>query len=494
MTGLLLGIDSGQTACKAALFDPDGREVAVASAGNRISHPHPRWAERDPDRLQAQVAAAVGEVLERAGRPPVAAVGVCGHGDGVYLVDAGLRPVRPAVLATDSRAHRYAAAAATGPVAAQALRLTGQVPFAGSPAALLGWLRDHEPQSLAAARWVLFCKDWIRAGLTGEVGTDPTEASASFADLHGGWSPAALDLYGLSDLAGLMPPIRPSTAVAGTVTEQAARETGLAAGTPVVCGAHDVDAAALGVGAVEPGAASLVLGTFSINQVVADRPVTDPRWQARTFLRGGHWLHMSTSPAGAANLEWAIGRLGAGEPGVPPDPAAAVREGLAAVDGGDLPLFLPFLFGSPHGPDVGAGWVDVRGWHERGALLGAVLEGVAFNHRTHLDVLRERFTLDRPVRVCGGGARSPGWTQLLADVIGLPVEVTDSHEAGARGAALLAGVGTGVYPDLLTAVGRAVRVARRQDPRPDRAAWHQDRYRRYLAVVDALRRAGDERP
>lgn len=492
MTGLLLGIDSGQTACKAALFDPDGHEVAVASAGNRISHPHPRWAERDPDRLLDQVAAAVGEVLERAGHPAVAAVGVCGHGDGVYLVDAALRPVRAAVLATDSRAHRYAAAAAAGERGAQALRLTGQVPFAGSPAALLGWLRDHEPGALAAARWALFCKDWIRAGLTGEVGTDPTEASASFADLHGGWSDAAFELYGLTDLAGLMPPIRPSAAVAGAVTGPAARRTGLAAGTPVVCGAHDVDAAALGVGAVDPGAASVVLGTFSINQVVADRPAVDPRWQARTFLREGHWLHMSTSPAGAANLEWAMRLLGVA------DPAVAVLEGLAALDAaaagrGDLPLFLPFLFGSPHGDDVGAGWVDVRGWHDRGALFGAVLEGVVLNHRTHLDVLRERFRLDRPVRVCGGGARSPGWTQLLADVVGLPVEVTDSHEAGARGAAMLAGIGAGVHPDLPAAVARAVRVVRRQDPRPERTAWHDSRYRRYRGLVAALRADGDER-
>jgi L-xylulokinase len=489
---LLLGIDCGQTVGKAALFDLAGREVAVVGVPTQVRHPQPRWAERDLDEVWRQTAAAIRQVLARSGGRAVAGVGLCGHGDGLYLVDADLQPVRAAVLATDSRAHEYARAAGLGERGERALALTGQVPFAGSPAAIYGWLRDHEPAALAAAGWGLFCKDWVRARLTGRAATDPTEASASFTDLYGrSWCRPAFELYDLADVLPLMPPILASDAVAGQVTAAAAAQTGLPAGIPVVCGAHDVDAAALGIGAVGDGVASVVLGTFSINQVVADRPVLDRRWQARAFLRPDRWLHMSTSPAGAANLDWAVRRLGPLRPDHTPDPAAAVLEGLSAVqvaagDDSALPLFLPFLFGSPHGDRVGAGWLDVRGWHDRPALLAAVLEGVAFNHRTHLDLLREQFELTRPVRVCGGGARSPGWTQLLADVLDLPVEVTDSAEAGARGAALLAGLGAGVYPDLDTAVQRAVRVLRRQDPRPGQVRWHRTRYRRYLAAVDAL--------
>lgn len=152
----------------------------------------------------------------------------------------------------------------------------------------------------------------------------------------------------------------------------------------------------------------------------------------------------------------------------------------------DSPLFLPFLYGSPHGPGVEGAWLGLRGRHDRGDLLAAVLEGVAFNHKTHVDALRDAFEFRGPVRVCGGGARSPEWTQLLADVLDLRVEVTDSNEAGARGAAMLAGVGTGQLTDFRQAADRWVHVIRGHDPRPSPAHAAADRHRRYLAAVQAV--------
>lgn len=482
--GYLLGIDSGQSVGKVGLYDAGGRAVASASAPNDISSPYPRWLERDLGQVWRQVAVAIREVLRAAGPgATVRGVGVCGHNDGAYLLDDALRPVRPAILATDSRAHGYSARTAGGEIGRQALELTGQVPFAASPASLYAWLRDHEPAAFDRVRWAVFCKDWIRLQLTGEVATDPTDASASFVGVHDRrWSAAALELYGLAGMRRAMPPMREPAAVAGTVTAAAAAATGLAEGTPVVTGAHDVDAAALGIGAIDVGSASVVLGTFSINQVVADRPVPDPRWQARAFLEPGRWLHMSTSPAGAVNLDWAIRRLGPLRPDGEPDPAAAVAEAMGASTV-DAPIFLPFLFGSPHGNGVRAAWTGLGGWHGRAEMLHAVLEGVAFNHRTHLRGLQEVFAVARPVRVCGGGARSPDWTHLLSDVLDLPVEVTDAVEAGTRGAALLAGIGTGLYAGLPDAVERTVRVVRRQQPRPEQVARHDARYQRYLAAA-----------
>jgi L-xylulokinase len=481
---LLLGIDSGQTVGKVGLYDVNGREVAAASAANDISTPHPRWIERDMDQVWQQVATAIRDVLAQVGPDVViGGIGICGHNDGAYLVDEALLPVRAAILATDTRAWEYSARTGIGELAARSMELTGQVPFAASPASLYAWLRDTEPASYRRLRWALFCKDWLRLRLTGQVATDPTDGSASFVDLiHREWSTDALDLFGLADLKSTLPPIQPSTAIAGTVDATAAAVTGLPIGTPVVTGAHDVDAAALGIGAVSVGSASLVLGTFSINQVVADRPFTDPRWQARAFLDPGRWLHMSTSPAGAVNLDWAIRRLGPYTASGAPDPVAAVAEAMTASPV-DAPLFLPFLFGSPHGDRVQASWIGLRGWHGRAEMLHAVLEGVAFNHRTHLRGLQEVFEIDRPVRVCGGGARSADWTQLLSDVLDLPVEVTDAAEAGTRGAALLAGIGTGVYADLAEAVDRTVHVVRRQQPRPDQVTYRGQRYQRYLAAA-----------
>jgi L-xylulokinase len=484
----LVGIDAGQTVTKAALFDLSGRELAVASAGTRTVSPRPRWQERDMDEAWTQTAQAIRRCLAEAGVDPAAvlAVGLCGHNDGMHLVDARGRPVRPAILATDSRAYAHAARMRAGDLGTRALELTGQVPVAYSPAPLLAWLREHEPEALDRAASVLFCKDWLRLRLTGQVATDPSEASAFCTDVHTQtWSTDALRLFGLDDLARLLPPIVDSAAVAGTVTREAAELTGLRAGTPVVTGAHDVDAAAVGIGAVATGSLSIVMGTFSINQVVAAQPVADARWQARTFLRPAQWLHMSTSPSSASNLEWAVRQFGPWDDAGLPAHRAAIEEAAHAPT--DTPVYLPFLYGSPFGPGIGAAFAGLRGWHTRGHLMRAVLEGVVFNHRWHTDALAERFPVrQRPARLCGGGSRSPLWSQMLADALGTPVEVTDATEAGSRGAAVLAGAGAKVYADLDEAVAATVRVVRAHEPDPSTVERLDAGYARFRRVADAL--------
>ena len=471
MTGtFLLGIDAGQTVTKAVLFDATGHEVVAGRVDTTIESPRPGWYERDMTLLWQDAAAAIAACLRSAGVPGrrIAAIGLCGHNDGVYAVDAANRPVRPAILATDSRARRYAERFPD-----DALPLTGQIPNAGSPAAICAWLRDREPRTLERARWLLFAKDWLRLCLTGEPGTDPTEASAAFADVRTqDYSDAALELYGLVAIAGTLPPIFRSAQVAGRVTAAAAEVTGLAAGTPVVTGAHDTDAAALGMGAIGPGAVSIIMGTFAVNQVVAADARLDRRWLARTFLRPGQWLHMSNSPSSASSLEWAARVLGPHDPDGRPDFAAAIASACAADPAG-APLFLPFLYDSA----TGASFAGVRGHHTAADLRRAVLDGVVFSHRTHLDGLRYGFAFSAAGRLGGGGARSAHWSQLLADATELSLEVTDAAEAGARGAAALAGIGLGWYSSLDDAVAATVRVTRRHEPHPsavlrERFAWY----------------------
>jgi L-xylulokinase len=479
VTGYLLGVDAGQTATKAVLFDLAGQAVAVGSTRCPTVNPHPRWVERDMDDVWTAAADAIQQCIADA-PGPILAVGIVGHNDGLYLVGANGKPVRAGITAMDSRAHEEVER--WRPQFDELLALTGLVPFEGAPSALAAYLLRHEPSVMDSARWLLFCKDWLRLRLTGEIATDRTEACASFCDVRTGeYSDRALELLGLSGLRDKLPPIRGCSDVVGTVTPEAAERTGLAVGTPVVVGAHDVDGAAIGDGILHAGQLSLMAGTFSINQVISDAVSTNIRWQARGFLTPGRWLNMSTSPASATNLDWLL-RTVTGP--IPHDEIDAEIQAVAA-DPSDI-VFHPFLYGSPHGPGASASFLGLRGWHSRGHVLRALYEGVVCNHRTHVEALRSSFPTGPVARLSGGGSRSSVWPQLFADGLGVDIEITDTTEAGARGAAVLAGLGIGTWPDLDTAVANTVRVNRRFTHDPLAAQRFDDIYSRYQQSVQAL--------
>ncbi len=493
MASYLLGIDSGLTLTKAVVFDAGGREIGFGEA--RVPHvnPNPRWVERDMAAVWSACAESVRSALAGSGigAEEIVAVAPTGHGDGVYLIDEGGAPVRPAVLSLDSRAVDVVEGWREDRVFEAALPLTGQQPFAASPAPLLAWLREHEPASFDRTRWLLTCKDWIRYRLTGQIGTDFTEASLAFSDVGTQRSSErALDLYGLRAVGSWLPPVATSSAVVGGVTEEAAAGTGLRAGTPVVAGLHDVDASAVGTGCVRPGQLAIVAGTWSINEVISAEPRTDPRWACRNFVEPGRWMNMAYSPASATNLEWFVRELCPLETeraaAVGESPFALVDREVASVWGEEARVFFhPFLYGSPHGDRASASFFGLRGWHRRGHLLRALLEGVTFNHKAHVDALRSAFAVDQ-ARLTGGGAQSELWSQLFADVLGVPIVVTDAREAGARGAAFCAGVGVGMYGSLAEAAERAVRVVRVHEPDAARQEALAESYATFAALAAAL--------
>lgn len=365
--------------------------------------------------------------------------------------------------------------------------VVGHGSLLGFPAALLAWLARHEPGVLQQARWLLSCKDWLRLRLTGAVATDPTDASASFTDMRrGGYSPQLLGLYGLGALADLLPPVLACDAVSGTVTREAAALTGLTVGTPVVTGAHDVDAAALGVGGTTPGELCLIAGSFSINQVVGEHPVVDPRWQVRHFVRPGQWMTMSTSPASVANLEWFLRVTGA-----PAEQRDGVHEAIgreveAHLGGPSEVLFHPFVYGSPHPRPASGTFLGLRGWHDRGHLLRALMEGVVLNHRWHVDALCSRLPISgAAARLTGGAAHSEVWSQMFADALRRPVVVTDVRESAARGAALLAATAVGLL-DGVTDPRAEAAVLRRHEPHADRVVVLDEAYEVYREALEVL--------
>jgi L-xylulokinase len=302
------------------------------------------------------------------------------------------------------------------------------------------------------------------------------------------YSRDALHLFGLDALAPALPPVAGSAEIVGRVTPEAAARTGLAEGTPVAAGLHDVTASALGIGGHASGVLGIVAGTYSINEVVSTAPRVDARWFCRNAIAPGEWNNMAISPASAANYDWFLDTL--------------CRRDLDAADGrsihgllaGEIDtalarpssvLFHPYLFGSPHGPVASAGFLGLRGWHDRGTMLRAVLEGIAFNHRVHIDALRDGFAVDQ-ARLTGGASRNPAFAQMFADVLAMPVIVTETDEAAAWGAALCAGAAVGLFASPRDDPRDLTRLATTYAPDAARSAAYRERFRVFCRVADTL--------
>ncbi len=451
----LLGIDNGLTVTKAVIFDVDGTQLSVARRRTPQSMPQPRHVERDMSVLWLETAAAIREALALSGRPSddIKAVAATAHGDGLYLLDKHNQPLGPGILSLDSRAGGIIERWSTGLVFEKALSLTGQVPHVSAPSALLAWIQEHEPTRYRQIAHILSCKDWLRYCLSGSIGTDRTEASASFTDVHSqSYSRLAMELYELEGLFDALPPVTHSAQVIGHVTVEAAELTGLVAGLPVASGLHDVTASALGVGGHDDHVLSIVAGTYSINEIVDTTPHIDQRWMCRSAIEPTRWNHMAISPASTANYDWFVDTFCRLEQ----DIACANQQSIHVLLGQEIEqamhrsstvLFHPYLFGSPFGDVASGSFIGLRGWHDRGDMLKAVLEGISFNHRTHVEALHDSFDF-REVRLTGGGSRNTTFAQMFADVLGLPVLVTSCDEPAAYGAAICAGTAVGIYPSV----------------------------------------------
>lgn len=480
----LLGIDNGLTVTKAVVFEATGRVLAVARRRLPQIIPRPRHVERDMAALWSATAEAIAEALALSGRAAdIAAVAATAHGDGIYLLDRDGAPLGNGILSLDSRAAGVVAGWQADGTAQAALARTGQMPHASAPAALLAWIARHEPERFAHIGHVIACKDWLTHCLTGRIGTDLTEASTSFTDVQSQtYAPDILSLFGLQSLSCALPQVARPDEIVGHVTEAAARLTGLRAGTPVVAGLHDVTASALGIGGHGVGRFAIVAGTYSINETVSDAPKTDPRWFCRNGLRLGEWNNMSISPASAANYDWFLDTLCAGERAAEGASihARIGEEVRVALDRPSTVLFHPYLYGSPHGAGASAGFLGLRGWHDRADMLRAVIEGIAFNHRVHVDALREGFAPTSAL-LTGGISRNPVFAQIFADVLAMPVTVSQTEEAAAWGAALCAGSGIGLFASPTADPRDLGALSQTYQPDPIRSA---DMARRYALHCD----------
>ncbi|MEV4751915.1 FGGY family carbohydrate kinase [Streptosporangium sp. NPDC049248] len=439
-----IGVDIGLTASKVAAFDTEGRELGVVHARTPRTSVTAHRHDVDMLGLADTVISLLGELtgkLAADGYIP-AGIGVAAHGNGLYPVDAALRPVGPAIASSDSRAQRIVDAIPERE-AKRLARETGSIPWAAQPAVLLRWLHDVEPESYRATRWALSCKDWVTAQLTGVPSADYSDASAfgMVALDTRAYTPTALELVGLpaSDL-DRFPSLRQSSDVVAGLSAAAAARTGLPEGLPVIAGCMDCVAATLGAGGRGLGDVTIIVGTWAINGAVVPARTPAPEVTLSALMPDpATMLAMEVAPTSAANLEWLACAS------APHDQVGGLlavdllREAAMVPPGAEGLLFLPFVNGAPEHPAASGTFLGISGVHRRGHLTRAVIEGVAQYHRVQLDrVLASGADIgDRPWRLAGGGARSEVWAQIFADVLGRPVRRQLTSELGARGVASL---------------------------------------------------------
>jgi xylulokinase len=439
---LLLGIDIGTTATKAVLLDPQRGLVAESERQTTLHSDRPGWAEEDVDEWWANVAELCRE-LGSVGE--VAAVGVSGMVPCVVLLDARGRPLRRSIQQNDARAGREIEELRGRLADADILARTGSPVTQQSVAPTVAWLRRHEPDTLARAETLLGSYDAIVALLTGRRSVEANWAIESgLYDLGTGtWAPDVLSAVELDP--GLLPPVRRPDEIVGPLTDEAAARTGLPAGIPVVAGSADHVASAFAAGLVREGDLLVKLGGAGDILMSSSRPVIDERLYLDLHLRPGLYLPNGCMASSGSFIRWFQRELAAGA-----SLAQLDTEGEAAGAGAGGIVALPYMLGEKtplNDPDASGAFVGLSLSHGRGHLFRAVLEGIAFGFRHHLDVFAELGLAPRRVRVTNGGARSKLWTQVTADVLGLPLETLRSHPGSALGVAFVAGIAVGAFED-----------------------------------------------
>jgi L-xylulokinase len=491
----IIAFDAGGTAVKAALYDESGRECAVASVTMATLRPAPGFLERDPEAMWAAICVTTRKVLHAAAVAPssIAVVGLTGYGNGLYLVDRNGEPARNGVLSTDQRAQGEVARWREAGLEAGVIALTWHKLWAGKPLPLIAWLEKHEPNSLARAARALMCKDYIRFRLTGVLATEISDlSSAGLIDQRARrWTPAVLDCLGLGRYERLFGDELEPLTLAGAVTEKAALETGLLAGTPVSAGYADGPAMALGLGATDESLISVISGTWGLNQLASSTPITDGSISAPIMgPRAGEFILTDAGPTSASAFEWFVDSVVARADGGRRDRDALFdlcnREVAQTRASDAIPYFLPYLHGRLDQPQARGSFIGLASSHGLPEMVRAIYEGVAFEHRGHIDHLLRG--CDRPLaaRFAGGAARSRPWLEIFAAAIDLPLEIAAAEELGALGAAIIAAVGAGLYPDLETAVASMTRVRDRIEPDPALAEILARRSVAFKALRNAL--------
>ncbi len=475
MTGPFIGIDVGTSGVKALAIDGAGTVHARAERSYPLSTPEPGWAEQDPIRWWEATESALAELRAGAGKP--AGIGLSGQMHGLVALDASDRVLRPAILWNDQRTGAECAEIEHTIGLQQLISLTGNRALTGFTAPKLLWVRRHEPDVYAQIARIELPKDYVRLRLCGEHATDVSDASGTLlldvAARH--WSEDVLDALALE--RSWLPRVLESPEISGVTSD----------GIPVAAGGGDQACGALGVGVDRTGPVSVVLGTSGVVFAALEAFAADPQARVHAFCHAvpGAWHAMGVMLSAAGSLRWLRDTIA---PGVGYDELVAGAEAWPA--GTEGLLFAPYLAGerTPHAdPDARGAFTGLSVRHDRGALVRAVLEGVAFGLRDSLDLISELGGKPATGRVSGGGARSELWLKIVASVLELPLQRVAIDEGAAFGAAILGGVAAGAWPDVHAAVAATVKPGEQIEPVPEWVELYRERREHFRALYPALR-------
>ena len=471
-----LGLDVGTSGVKAVLVAPSGDVAASATTALTLATPRPGWAEQDPDAWWSAAIQSIRAVRAQRPSATIESIGISGQMHSSVFLDGHGAVIRPALLWCDGRTTSECREIEQRVGGESRLRdLASNPALEGFTLPKILWLRNHEPQAFARLATVLLAKDYVRYRLTGEIATEPSDASATlmFDTAKVRWSSDIMRAVLLDER--ILPPVGGSAAVLGRVSAGASAATELPLGTPVVGGGADNACGAAGVGVVAPGEAVASWGTSGTLLAPLAEPKVDPRLRAHTFCHvvPNVWYLMGVVLSAGGAFAWYRDQFAKELAGAADGNQRLNEEAATVPPGSDGVTFLPYLQGerTPHRNAMARGaFLGLSLAHGRPHLTRAVLEGVCFALRDSLAILQSLGMNPAELLLTGGGARSPFVRQLLAEVLGVPVTTVNREEGPAYGAALLAAVGVGGFPDLAAAARATLR--RRPSEAPSSAVHH----------------------
>lgn len=481
---LYIGVDLGTSAVKLLLMDESGRIHRVVSREYPLYFPHPGWSEQNPEDWFHAALDGMRELTAECDKAQVAGISFGGQMHGLVTLDREDRVIRPAILWNDGRAERETDYLNETVGKERLSAYTANIAFTGFTAPKLLWMRDHEPENFERIRKIMLPKDYLAYRLSGSFCTDYSDASGTLLlDVaHRRWSGEMMELCGISEEQ--LPKLYESYQVVGTLKTEFAGELGFGGDVKIIAGAGDNAAAAVGTGTVGEGRCNISLGTSGTIFISSDQFQADCHNALHSFAHADGRFHLMGCMLSAAscNKWWMEEILKTGD-------YEREQEAIARL-GENHVFFLPYLMGerSPHNdPRARACFIGMTMDTTRAEMTQAVLEGVVFGLRDSLEVAKRLGIRVERTKICGGGAKSALWKRMVANIMNVKVDVVESEEGPALGAAILAAVGCGEYPDVRAAADRIVRVAETIEPEPELAEKYERQYAKFRGMYPALK-------